>query len=106
MTLSIVKGVPKPQGISRSSVAGQKYPLAAMEVGDSFFVSYSEMKDGDTPQKFRNRIHQSCKNYALRDKGEGTERKQFTVALMPEDDKDNGEQPRWFAGDVGVWRDQ
>ncbi len=101
MAIPIVKNVPKPAG-AKSSAPGTKYPLGEMEIGDAFFVSYQDMQEADTPQKFRNRIHQSSKNFALRTK-EGDSRKQFTVVLMDADDTE--EPKRFFQGDVGVWRD-
>ena len=100
--IEIKKNVPKPEGV-KSSGPGQKYPLSDMQLGDSFFVPYGEMQSGDTPQKFRNRIHQSVKNFALRTKTEEG-RQKHSVALMTKDDESVDKM--YFAGDVGVWRDE
>ena len=100
--IEIKKNVPKPEGV-RAPGPGQKYPLSDMQVGDCFFVPYGDMQEGDTPQKFRNRIHQSVKNYALRTKTEAT-RQKHSVALMTQDD--TSEDKLYYAGDVGVWRDE
>jgi hypothetical protein len=108
---AIVKGIEKPEDLP-SKVPGAKYPLSDMAVGDSFVVPYEEMKDGETPEKFRNRIYQSARNYALRDLetqreangGGETAKKEFTAALMKTDD--TSEAKRWVAGDVVVWRDK
>lgn len=105
----IVKGIPKPENMSPKQ-AGQKYPLAEMEVGDSFVVPYNDMNDGEKPEAFRNRIYKSARNYALRDfnerrrdEGETVLKKDFSAALMKEDD--TSEEKRYVAGDVVVWRD-
>lgn len=97
--IQIMKGVPMPS-IGHKQ-AGSKYPLADMEVGDSFFVLKSEMIEGDDPSKFRNRINQSVRNYAIRvNKGvEEDTKKQFSVVLMTETNINAYE-----IGDVGVWR--
>lgn len=100
---SIVKDIPKPADLP-GKVPGSKYPLAEMEVGDSFVVPYEEMKEGETPEKFRNRIYQSARNYALRAKKDDEPKKEFTAALMKADDDSEGK--RWAAGDVVVWRDK
>jgi hypothetical protein len=107
---SIVKDIPKPVDLPGKS-PGSKYPLAEMAVGESFVVPYEEMKKEETPEKFRNRIYQSARNYALRDlesqkKTNGAEatKKEFTAALMRADD--DTEAKRWAAGDVVVWRDK
>lgn len=101
----LVEGIPKPENLPTKRNSGMKYPLADMKVGDSFVVPYSEMAEGDTPEKFRNRIYQSARNYALRDRnGPDAVKKEFTAALMSEDDTDVAK--RWVAGDVIVWRDQ
>lgn len=100
----LVKGIPKPENLPSKS-AGSKYPLSDMGVGESFVVPYGEMKAGDTPEKFRNRIYQSCRNYALRDhKDADSPKKEFTAVLMAEDDTE--QEKRWVTGDVVVWRDK
>lgn len=97
----IVRDIPKPENLPPKK-SGQKYPLAEMKVGDSFVVPYAEMKEGETPEKFRSRVYQSCRNYALRAKDE--QKPEFTAALM---DKDDDQDPkRWVQGDVVVWRDK
>lgn len=97
--IQILKGVPMP-AIGHKQ-AGSKYPLADMEVGDSFFVEQSEMIEGDDTTKFRNRVNQSVRNFAIRvNKGVTDEnRKQFSVVLMSE-----AVSGTYAAGDVGVWR--
>lgn len=98
--IQILKGVPMP-AIGHKQ-AGSKYPLADMEVGDSFFVEQSEMIWGDNPTKFRNRVNQSVRNFAIRvNKGviDDENRKQFSVVLMTETASGT-----YTAGDVGVWR--
>jgi hypothetical protein len=103
----IVKDIPKPDIVAAPGAS--KYPLAQMEVGDSFIVPYAEMKEGEDAQAFRKRINQSVRNYALRDYSNRREKmaeavkKEFTVAVMPEDDK--SEAKRFVQGDVVVWRD-
>jgi hypothetical protein len=108
---SIVKDIPRPADLPGKS-PGSKYPLAEMDVGESFIVPYEEMKAEETPEKFRNRIYQSARNYALRDldsqkkvspDGEHV-KKEFTAALMRADD--DSEAKRWATGDVVVWRDK
>jgi hypothetical protein len=111
---NIVQGIEKPPELKRKQ-AGSKYPLAEMQVGDSFVVPYGEMIEGDTPEKFRNRIYQSARNYALRDFNERkdaalnaeqaakTVKKDFSAAVMTEDDK--SDEKRYVTGDVVVWRD-
>jgi hypothetical protein len=107
----IVRGIPKPPTLKPKNT-GSKYPLSEMEIGDSFVVPYGEMQDGDTPEKFRNRVYKSCRNYALRDfndrkkdagENQAVEKKDFSAALMTEDDPT--EDKRYVSGDVVVWRD-
>jgi hypothetical protein len=107
----IVRDIPKPPDL-KAKKSGSKYPLSEMEVGDSFVVPYGEMQDGDSPEKFRNRVYKSCRNYALRDyndrkagagENQTVEKKDFSAALMSEDD--TSEVKRYVAGDVVVWRD-
>lgn len=99
----IQSGVAKPEKLSKRASTASKYPFANMKEGDFFVVPKTEMQDGDTPQKFRNRVQKSARNFALRTQTDEL-RKEFTVELMPEDDK--GDTPRWIAGDVGVWCDK
>lgn len=106
----LVTSIPKPADL-KSKQAGSKYPLSQMEVGQSFVVPYGEMQDGDTPEKFRNRVYKSCRNYALRDYNECKAanpdqtfvKKDFSAAVMTEDDKSDANL--FVAGDVVVWRD-
>lgn len=108
----IVKNIPKPDIVVAPGAS--KYPLAQMNVGDSFVVPYSEMKEGEDGAAFRKRINQSVRNYILRDyasrKGQRPAdsadpaiKKEFTVAVMPSDD--DSDEKRWVQGDVVVWRD-
>ncbi len=100
----IVRGIPKPENLPERR-PGSKYPLSEMAVDDSFVVPYGDMKEGETPEKFRSRIYQSCRNYALRALStESGEKRQFTAALMTEHDKTS--EKRYVAGDVVVWRDK
>ena len=98
----IRKNVPKPDVPKRPSTAS-KYPFAHMEVGDFFVVPKTEMLESDTPQKFRNRVQKSARNFALRTQTDEL-RKEYTVELMPTDAE--GDDPEWLAGDVGVWCDK
>lgn len=106
---TVVDNIPKPP--DNRGPGAVKYPLAILEVGQSFVVPYGEMKDGENAEKFRKRIYQSVRNYALRDlaardrdaNGELIAKKEFTAAVMPEDDK--SETQRFVTGDVVVWRD-
>lgn len=104
---TLVSGIPKPE--ITASPGATKYPLGQMKVGDSFVVPYGEMKEGEDGPKFRSRINQSVRNYAIRDFNTrkaadvDAQRKEFTVAVMPEDDK--SEDKRYVTGDVVVWRD-
>ena len=109
----IVRGIPKPENLP-PKVGSTKYPLAEMEVGESFVVPYSEMNEGESSEKFRGRIYQSARNYALRDfnqrnaeagnSGKEVVKKEFTAAVMQEDDKST--PMKWAKGDVVVWRDK
>lgn len=105
----IVRDIPKPPDLPARRAGGSKYPLAEMEVGDSFVVPYGEMAEGEKSDAFRDRIYKSCREYARREakSQEGAARgykKEFTAAIMPEDDK-SGEK-RYAQGDVVVWRDK
>lgn len=104
---ALVKSIPKPP--DTRSAGAQKYPTADMEVGDSFVVPYGEMTTGEDGVKFRKRINQSVRNYAMRDfntrreEDGAAKKKEFTVAIMPKDD--DSDEKRWVTGDCVVWRD-
>lgn len=102
----IVEGIPKPENMPVKK-SGSKYPFPEMEVDTSFVVPYTDMKESEQPDTFRNRIYQSARNYALRDfhsQGAGGTKKEFSAVLMKEDDAQK--PPRWSQGDVVVWRDK
>lgn len=120
----VVRNIPKPPEV-RKAAGGSKYPFGSMEVGASFVVPYGDMNPGETGEKFRARVYKSARNWAARDFKDGPtpggtsqKKKEFTAALMTEDEKvpDLSEseveagaekrEPRWFAGDVIVWRDK
>jgi ectoine hydroxylase-related dioxygenase (phytanoyl-CoA dioxygenase family) len=107
-----IMDIPKPENLPAKRAGDTKYPFADMKVGSSFVVPFSDMRDNEAPEKFRDRIYKSAREYARRDfntrKKDNPavliERKEFTAALMPSDDKN---QPmRYAAGDVVVWRDK
>lgn len=108
---AITTGIPKPASVKKKQPGATKYPLAEMEVNQSFVVPYGDMNEGETPEAFRNRIYKSARNYALRDYNErkaepnaaDVTKKDFSCALMEADDA--GEEKRYVAGDVVVWRD-
>jgi hypothetical protein len=108
IVFKIVK-IPKPENLPEKRAGESKYPFPEMEVGDSFVVPYGEMKQDETPDQFRRRIYNAAREHARKEflsrpadaKGQ---RKEFTAAVMPEDDK--SADKRYVAGDVVVWRDQ
>ncbi len=99
----IMSDIPKPPDLPERRAGESKYPFGDMKVGDSFVVPYGEMKKGEKPEKFRQRVHKSAREYGRRNMV-GNERAEFTVAIMTEDDK--SEAQRYVAGDIVVWRDK
>jgi hypothetical protein len=96
--------IPKPENLPAKRAGETKYPLSQLKPGDSFVVPFSEMRDGETSDKFRSRVNKSCREYARRNSQNGEERPEYTVVVMPEDDKEN--PSRYAQGDVVVWRDK
>lgn len=99
----IVRDIPKPENLPPKRAGGSKYPFADMQVGESFVVPYSEMREGEKSEQFRERIYKSAREYARRNK-DGENRMEFTAAVMDADDKSS--EKRYAAGDVVVWRDK
>jgi hypothetical protein len=98
-----ILNIPKPENLPAKRAGETKYPLASMKVGDSFVVPFSEMRDGETSEKFRGRVYKSCREFARRNSKED-EKMEFTAVVMPEDDKQ--EPSRYAQGDIVVWRDK
>jgi len=108
----IQSGIPRP-GPKQSGGPLEKYPLQQMKVGDFFIVPQSEMFEGDTSKKFRDRVNQAVRTYKQRanqkasvepDFDEATfEPVDFTVLTLGEPPQDHPDA--WQPGDVGVWRD-
>jgi hypothetical protein len=92
--------IPKPDNLPVKRAGETKYPFADMKVGDSFVVPYSEMKQGESSEKFRERVYKSAREYARRNRKDGEDRLEFTAAVMTSD----GEG--FTQGDVVVWRDK
>ena len=99
----IRKNIAKPADLKVRGSTATKYPLEQMEVLDVFIVPKEDMQEGDDTAKFRNRVQKSVRNFVLRTKTD-TLRREYTVAVMTEDD--SGDTPQYLAGDVGVWRDK
>lgn len=112
MDYQILKGVQKPEQTAKKGSGPEKYPTGRLEVGDFFVVPKSEMRENDSPAKFRNRINQAVRTYKQRANNELTRQAEydpltfqpleFSVILLGPPTKQD--QP-WQEGDVGVWRD-
>jgi hypothetical protein len=98
-----ITNIPKPENLPAKRAGDVKYPFADMKVGSSFVVPYGEMKEGETPEKFRERVYKSAREYARRS-STGEERMSFTAHIMTEDDK--SDDKHYVAGDCVVWRDK
>ncbi len=108
----IQTGVARPQH-KMTGGNSPKYPLARMQVDSFIVVPQSEMLEGDTPAKFRNRVNQAVRTHKQkvnRDavltpdyNAETYAPVDFTVLLLGAPPQDAPQA--WQAGDVGVWRD-
>jgi hypothetical protein len=96
--------IPKPDNLPAKRAGDSKYPFADMQVGDSFVVPYSEMREGETADKFRERVYKSAREYARRNRKTDEDRMEFTAAVMEKDDE--SEDKAFVQGDVVVWRDK
>lgn len=101
-----IVSIPKPENLPAKRASDTKYPFATMKSGESFVVPYGDMKEGETPEKFRQRVYKSAKEFARKNNrkaGDSGSEWSFTAALMTEDDK--SEAKAFVQGDVVVWRD-
>lgn len=108
----IQTGIAKPAEKSHGGTS-LKYPLDKMEVGSFFVVPKSEMSEGDTEKKFRDRVNQAVRTYKQRANNKahlepGYDEASYvpldftvlTLGTPPAEHPD-----AWEPGDVGVWRD-
>lgn len=112
MTYEIRRGVQKPQPSPKKGAGPEKYPTGKLAVGEYFVVPKAEMRDGETPAKFRNRVNQAVRTYKQRANRERTqdadynpatfEPMEFSTILLG---APTSEEQTWKEGDVGVWRD-
>lgn len=99
-----ITNIPKPDNLPAKRAGDSKYPFADMKVGDSFVVPYGEMREGESADKFRERVYKSAREYARRNRKDGEDRMEFTAAVMDKDDE--SEAKAFVQGDVVVWRDK
>jgi hypothetical protein len=98
-----ITSIAKPDNLPAKRAGDSKYPFSEMKPGDSFVVPYGEMKNGETSDKFRERVYKSAREYARRHK-DGENRMEFTAAIMDKDDE--SEAKVYAQGDCVVWRDK
>jgi hypothetical protein len=106
----IKKGVTRP---AAKRATNDKYPTGQLGVDEFFIVPKAHMNEGETAQKFRNRINQSVRTYKQRRNADAHLEPdydqetftplEFSVILLGAPNKAEGQD--WEEGDVGVWRD-